>query len=646
MSINNNKKISKIEKSDLEKDIEYDNVSTKEKETKLSYIEKKDPIYIMTLELEKGKPEELKIYSDSDPIQLASYFCKKHNLDYNGLDYLKEKIQTLLNQNNINLNSSEKEEITNNSNKISDNYKGNNLNNQNKINVYNDLKSPKQNKKKINILDNKKERRNKSSSKKQSHKCKARIENNENSDKIFNKLYKEIKYKDIKNENRYNNQLNNKIKEISNLNNNIYNSEKINKNNNKINNYREYLNERNRQLKLGREKELCELQKQINNNKNNMYFETRNDINNNSIKNYKKKNYFFNTNQNSKYKKEKTDKKINNRISNILKEYEQKYSFHPSINGNYKTDLTFEQRQAFYKNLYKKRKEELKNLYLNSKKDENGYFYFKPKLISKSYYNEDYKNKNDIFNKNYIYFKKYDLDKEELFKKYYNFKNEPIIYTKKKNEKIINETKIKTFINLFKDLDSDQDNFINGININITKIPKNVYDIIEPLLNELKEDNHSLNKEEFLIAMDRLFDDISSIDRRIIINAYSYGKHYKKNKGLNINNSFIIDNKYRSLTPNCTYNNKLRTTPHTNNNTNKLAFKHYKKIKQMFDDLNVKNYDNYYCDYNNNSDVKINKIENKIKNKKSYFGIETNNNDENFTYICNCTFNNYIKKLN
>ena len=223
MSINNNKKISKIEKLDLEKDIEYDNLSTKEKETKLSYIEKKDPIYIMTLELEKGKPEELKIYSDSDPIQLASYFCKKHNLDYNGLDYLKEKIQTLLNQNNINLISSEKEEITNNNNKISD--KVNNLNNQNKMNAYNDLKSPKQNKKKINILNNKKIRRNKSSSKKQSHKCKARIENNENSDKIFNKLYKEIKYKDIKNENRYNNELNNKIKEISNINNNIYNSE-------------------------------------------------------------------------------------------------------------------------------------------------------------------------------------------------------------------------------------------------------------------------------------------------------------------------------------------------------------------------------------------------------------------------------------
>ena len=219
-------------------------------------------------------------------------------------------------------------------------------------------------------------------------------------------------------------------------------------------------------------------------------------------------------------------------------------------------------------------------------------------------------------------------------------------YILKKNEKIIIETKIKTFINLFKDLDSDQDNYINRININTTKIPKNVYNIIDPLLNELKEVNHSLNKEEFLIAMDRLFDDISSIGRRIIINAYNNGKKMKKNKGLTINNSFINENsKYRSLTLNCTYNNKIKTTPCTNNNINKLSFKHYKKIKQMFDDLNVKNYDKY-CDYNNNSDVKLNKIGNKIENKKSYFGIETNINDENFSYICNCTFNNYIKKSN
>ena len=87
---------------------QYGHTSTKEKdkaENKKSRNKNlnKDPIYIMTLELEKGKPEKIKIYPDSDPMQIASNFCKEHNLDYNGLDYLRNKIETLLNQNNISL---------------------------------------------------------------------------------------------------------------------------------------------------------------------------------------------------------------------------------------------------------------------------------------------------------------------------------------------------------------------------------------------------------------------------------------------------------------------------------------------------------------------------------------------------------------
>ena len=112
MSFNNN--IYKIisnkesaEKINFEKENDLECLSTKEKEiTKISNNDsKKEPIYIMTLELEKGKPEKLKIYSDSDPLQIASDFCKEHNLDYNGLDYLRQKIETLLNENNIKINS-------------------------------------------------------------------------------------------------------------------------------------------------------------------------------------------------------------------------------------------------------------------------------------------------------------------------------------------------------------------------------------------------------------------------------------------------------------------------------------------------------------------------------------------------------------
>ena len=630
MSNNNKKVISKIENSkntNIDKKIKNESISTKEKEgfnKQNNEYSNKEPIYIMTLELEKGKPEKIKIYSDSDPMQIASDFCKEHNLDYNGLDYLRRKIETLLNQNNINLISKKKEKINhsyksennlihnNKHSQIYQNY-NNNLyleinNNKNNIKKY-DLTSPKQNTKhKINNFNKERNFNLNNSSSKKNHKCKARIQSNQNSDKIFDKLYSEIKNKNIQNENNSENKINN-IK----------------------NYYNEYKDNRNKQLELERKKEINEINKQINkgkNNKINIGLKT-----NSSIKNYRKRNY-FNLSQNSKYNL----KKVDNRISKILKEYDEKYSFHPSINENFKTDLTFEQRQTIYKNLYKKRKEELKNFYLNSKKDENGNIFFKPKLISRSTYEENKTTNENIFNKNYYYWKKYNLDKKELYKKYYDNKKEPIILSKKQNEKIINETKKRAFNNLFNDLDGDQDNYINGININANRIPKNVYNIIEPLLNELKIDNESLNKEEFIKAMNKLFNDISSLDRRTIINIYSNNRKIKKNKSISINNSYFNENnKLRYSTPNYCHNDKNKTNPCINNNTNKLAFKHYKKIRQMFDDLYKIDNKFYENDFNKSKKDKI--------KKSKCFGIETND-DENFAYICNCTFNNYIKKLN
>ena len=252
MSNNSNKKISKFENfknmnSDTDNKYE-EHLSTKEEEmNKLDNNNlNKDPIYIMTLELEKGKPEKIKIYSDSDPMQIASNFCKEHNLDYNGLDYLRNKIEALLNQNNINLISKNKEKI-NNSYK-SDNYlKNNNINDYNDRKKY-DLTSTKQNtKNKINNFNKGRNfnLNNKLSSKK-GLKCKARIQSNQNSDKIFDKIYSEIKYKNNQNENKYNIKTNDNI--------NINNLDI--RNNNVINNYNEYKDIRNEKKKLEREKQI------------------------------------------------------------------------------------------------------------------------------------------------------------------------------------------------------------------------------------------------------------------------------------------------------------------------------------------------------------------------------------------------------
>ena len=273
-------------------------------------IPKHEPIYIMTLELEKGNPEKIEIYPDSNPEYLATYFCKKHNLDYNGLDYLKQKIRNVLKLN------------------IKENKTSNN-------NYNNDIQN------KENIVNN--------STKRNNNKSKPRINNN----------IKEKQYKNIKTENKYNNRIKKKIKLIENIN-KINNKKNTISNNNNKNNIKKYNSFKDKEDKKN-EKEL---------------FDTKPEIKKSPSKSIKnKRNNKFQKIYNSKIYDNKTKDNICSKILNI---YENKFSFHPTINQNYKTDLTFAERQTFYKNLYIKRKKELNKFYSNKKKDVNGQLFFKP----------------------------------------------------------------------------------------------------------------------------------------------------------------------------------------------------------------------------------------------------------------------------
>jgi hypothetical protein len=150
---------------------------------------KREPIYVMTLELEKGNPDTIEIYPDSDPEKLAVYFCKKHNLDYNGLDYLKQKIKNLLNQ-----KTKEKfiYDSSNNPNSIRK-YNEDNQNKENIRNNYNEIFKSNNNE---DIFKN------------------SKIINGKSRQRIAHSK-KEKKYKDNKKENIYNDRLRNKINKIA-----------------------------------------------------------------------------------------------------------------------------------------------------------------------------------------------------------------------------------------------------------------------------------------------------------------------------------------------------------------------------------------------------------------------------------------------
>jgi len=59
-------------------------------------LPKKEPSYVMTIELEKGKSELIQIFIDSNPDELAFEFCKKNNLNLNAMKFLSSEIKDLL----------------------------------------------------------------------------------------------------------------------------------------------------------------------------------------------------------------------------------------------------------------------------------------------------------------------------------------------------------------------------------------------------------------------------------------------------------------------------------------------------------------------------------------------------------------------
>ena len=423
-----------------------------------------------------------------------------------------------------------------------------------------------------------------------------------------------------------------KINKIKHKEKNISNSNKRKNTKNLI----QFLSDRNKIIKQEKEEEIKSIKKEIDKIDNNLK------KNKNSIP--KSNNYLT--------------KNISMRkMDKIHEEYSQKYSFKPVINDNYKTDLNFNERLKIFNNISKIKKEELKNNFSNLKDKQSGQDFFKPKLISKQFsftksktkkdINNEISTENmDIFNKNYLYWKKYNLNKENLYNKFYEKKNEPIFYSKIISDKIINESNRKAFSNLFNILDSDQDDLITSVSINLNNIPEKIIKIIQPLLIELKEDNQTLNQDEFIKAMNKLFENISFTDRRELINEYNnYNTKKQNNEKNNLMNQKDINNYShfnfsRSKTPIfIEYNKNMKEKKVVNKNTNKLAEKHFLKMQKMMDVYNNK----YNLNLNKNNKMSH---YNKTPNTNYNHFFKDDNKNKKFSSINDCTFNNYLKNLN
>ena len=363
-----------------------------------------------------------------------------------------------------------------------------------------------------------------------------------------------------------------------------------------------------------------------------------------------------------------------------------KYSFKPHINENssfYKLKIPFNERLQTYSNKSKENMAKIQQVY----ERELGYDEpFKPQLNHKKnktllkdrdefFINEAQKyntNNNNIrsnnkyidpYTKLYLYGKKYQQDKNYMAEKFYQNQIKPPQFCQS-TEDIINKKKEKSFKQIFKLLDGDEDSKISSTHINISKLPKNILKILEPILNELKEENETLNEIEFIFVCEQLYLSLPWNERRELTTFEDLAKkNLKKEKIIKEKNNFSFKPKINKRN----YSFDIQTIlTNTNNNNDLNSNINYNEIFNKNNNNSIvnsyKNYSNYYINRKikeksneKNKEKKIKNGKNQINNRINYFNvrlsnknsgdniIKNNNNNENIHININNNKNNINK---
>ena len=488
-----------------------------------------EPIYVMTVELEKGKNETIKIYIDSKPDELAYDFCKEHNLDFSSLAYLTSQIKALFeslpqtNQSNSKQNDECIVEEKDEENQTSE-HKGGNSNNSNNLVISSEVLKTETDKseppvKNLKMLEQSEEQLEELD---EHYQIEDDSKEKKDNDIIFQRAsifsYKEF-YNRFKenvilkhNENHFNHTSTFKKKKNDIV--NIKPAMTIEQNKKMINNFFKnccrfdviYQN------RIGDIDLKSSIQDKETNNNN------RTCLTPSSIKK------ILNANK---------EKKDALKSSSVIKENTMNsfQSNHHSTDRNFKeccSDSIRLRKECSDKKEKINRKVQLLKQQLLS--DANKFTYYPTKeLHTKSSYctmtslntsKGKSSRKHSADNKSY---KEYYISQTSMKKKKsiplrnQNMKKVPE-ENKTKEIELIYQRKIESiFDKVFSLLDSDNDDMINIINMNTTRIPISIYNIINPIVKIIKYNNRDLHRKEFIRNCLKLYDTISFNDKRTLM---------------------------------------------------------------------------------------------------------------------------------
>ena len=542
---------------------ENENDDNKKKEEN----EEEDPIYVMTVELEKGKSESIKIYANSKPDELAFSFCKKYNLDFSSLSYLSTQIKNLIeNLSNGNDNNNEPIEEVDEENPSSEGQSKKFISSTNSANL-----SP-------GFINNKKEVQvDPNINNYYYHLFQRKInnekgikDNNDNKSYAVNSLFNRFEYKNYimerfnnKNNNIHNNNINNINSDSHKKDNkNLKNINKHNVNNQGNNNEMKSNLSGNIEFYKNREN-IFSYQKFFDEFKNNI-------INKNNERDshlYRQDSYSkrldieFNTENNISHKndfilpKEKRINKTTINLDNDLTIMKNKKNFNQFLNNCNLLDEIYQNKVEDASIFQIKNNQNYTGQLINRGNDVSN-------LKSKFNFNDNEmknKKKTQLKNSNSFQKKSNNLNNNNLI----SLTKTPPIHQSKKNNKSIpkiknsnrnnkksyqdyfknnnNENRDSNLINyndnneqmndntfeqnidmsfkkLFKIFDSDNDGLINILSMETKSIPITIFNLLSPIIEKIKNRNKDMKEIEFINCGKKLFSHLSFNERRALLN--------------------------------------------------------------------------------------------------------------------------------
>lgn len=91
------------------------------------------------------------------------------------------------------------------------------------------------------------------------------------------------------------------------------------------------------------------------------------------------------------------------------------------------------------------------------------------------------------------------------------------MFTQDNTNRIIEKAKIQKFADMFKQLDSDGDGIISANRIDISSLNPELLEVLTPLFVEMEELGQTLDEDEFIDAIGRLYDSVTVPEKTILM---------------------------------------------------------------------------------------------------------------------------------